>query len=256
MENPNLTRLVSRKIPAGLLMIAALPLAINAQTSPLLKVEVSPTQQVSILASQVSYGAVLRVLETRLGWKIEIPALADQLKLSYVHVDAKQPEEALEKLLEGSGLGYAFVDRPHSLKVIVIPSGQREAPPKDAAPAPEPPAPAPTPEDNNNPAAGAAVPSLPIPTQMQTVTVNLPPDINAAQQGALEQPSAPSTMPLSEAMDTIGAPPGMPPSDAGKATTVPVSDAARIMGVPPGVAPGDVGKTITLPLPTGAPKRP
>lgn len=256
MKSLNLTKLVSRKIPVGLLMSAALALALNAQTSPLLKVEVSPTQQVSILASQVSYGAVLRALQTKLGWEIEIPALADQLKLTFVHVDAKQPEEALEKLLEGSGLSYAFVERSHTLKVVVIPSGQREAPPKDAAPAPEPLVTEPTPEDNSNTAAGAALPSLPLPTQMQTVTANLPPDINAAQQGALEQPSAPSTMPLSEAMNTIGAPPGMPPGDAGKATTVPVSDAAKIMGVPPGVAPGDVGKTITLPLPTGAQKQP
>lgn len=256
MENLKLAKLVSRKISLGLLMIAPLALATDAQTPPLVKVEVSPTQRVSILASQVTYGAVLRTLQTKLGWEIEIPALADQLKLSSVHVDAKQPEEALEELLEGSGLGYAFVERSHTLKVVVIPSGQREAPPKDAAAAPEPPAPAPTPGDNNNTAAGTVGPSLPLPTELQTVTADLPPDIHAVDQGALEPPSAPATMPLSQAMDTIGAPPGMAPGDAGKATSVPLSDAARVMGVPPGVPPGDVGKTITLPLPTGATKRP
>jgi hypothetical protein len=243
-----LGRLASYRILAGMLIGAALAVAGFAQASRQLHVEVGPDQEVKAVASEVSYGEVLRALQKKLGWEMEIPPVANELRVSYIRLETKQPEDALAKLLEGSGLDYFCVrgvNGSRSLKVLVIPPAHRETEaPQDAAPVP------PMPE---NSAVGA---SLPVPVQMQTVTAILPTSATAVEESAPEPPMAPSMMPLSEATNSIGAPSGVSASDAGKSMTVPVSDAARIMGAPAGVAPGDVGKTVTLPLPTGSAKRP
>lgn len=246
MANLKLRKLVNLRILAGMLISATLALAICAQAPGQLQVEVGPNQQVSILARDVSYGEVLKALERKLGWEIEIPALADELKLSYARVEPTQPQIALAKLLEGSGLGYAFVSAANasrSIKVLVIPSTPRErkTPQETASSSPI--------SDN-----AVAEPSLPPPAETQAVTAGKP---NAAIAGAdQDRPPALPTMPLSEAINVMGVPPGVSPADVGRAMTYPMSDAAMIMGVPPGVSPADVGKTTTMPLPTGSGRQP
>jgi len=233
-------------ILAVVLISAALAPTICAQGPRQLQVEVGPNQQIRILARDVSYGEVLRALREKSGWEIEIPPLADELKLSYVHVETTQPSIALGKLLEGSGLGYAFlggVNGFRTVKVVVIPADPREASvtPDTASSPPIP--------DN-----AVAQVSPPPPVQPPAGTTSQP---NAAAADATpELPLAPSTMPLADAVNAIGVPPGVSPADVGRAMTFPISDAAKIMGVPPGKSPGDVGKTITMPLPTGPGKHP
>jgi len=237
MGNLKLRELVNFRNMAAVLISAALVPAVCAQTSRQLQVEVGPNQQVRILARDVSYGEVLRALQKKLGWEVEIPALADELKPSYVRVETTQPQIALTKLLEGSGLGYAFlseVDESRHIKVFIIPLNPREASAAhDKASG--------TPVSDN---AVAGV-SLPPATQEQAVTSTQPNATTA--ETTPERPPAPSTMPFSEAINAIGVPPGVSPDDVGKATTFPISDAAKIMGTPPGVSPGDVGRTTTLP---------
>src|SRR6202171_2934186 len=244
MGNLKLRKLANFRNLAGVLISAALAPAICAQGPRQLQVEVGPNQQIRILAKEVSYGEVLRALRVKSGWEIEIPPSADELKLSYVHVETTQPSIALAKLLEGSGLGYAFlggVNGSRTVKVFVIPSAPREASVTHHTASPVP--------DN----AEAQV-SPPTPVQAQAGTTSQP---NAAAAEAFpELPLAPSTRPLADAVKAIGVPPGVSPADVGRAMTFPISDAAKIMGVPPGVSPGDVGKTITMPLPTGAGKHP
>jgi hypothetical protein len=250
MANLRLRTLANFRVLPGILISAALAVAASAQAARQLEVEVSPNQQVRILASDVSYGEVLRALQKKLGWEIEIPALADEMKISYIRVETAQPQIALGKLLEGSRLRYAFVaeaNKPRSMRVVVIPMPPREASESAAK------------QDtaSTSPISGDTLPSttspLP-PDQGQSLTV-VQPDATAAE--ALPGPAQPpSTMPLADAINAIGAPPGVPLADVGKMMTLPISDAARIMGVPPGASPGDVGKTITLPLPTGAGRRP
>jgi len=242
MGNLKLRKLVNFRNLAAVLVSAALVPAVCAQASRQLQVEVGPNQQVRILARDVSYGEVLRALQKKLGWEVEIPALADELKPSYVRVETTQPQIALTKLLEGSGLGYAFlsgVDESRHIKVFIIPLNPREASAAhDKASS--------TPVSDN----AVAEVSLPPATQEQAVTSTQPAETTP------ERPPAPSTMPFSEAINAIGVPPGVSPDDVGKATTFPISDAAKIMGTPPGVSPGDIGRTITMPLPTGPGKRP
>jgi len=220
MANLRLRKLASLKFGGTLFVSAALAPAMCAQAPVQLQVEVETNQQVRILARDVSYGEVLRALERKLGWEIEIPALADELKLSYARVEATQPQIALGKLLEGSRLGYAFlggVNGTRKMKVIVIPSTLREArAPQDAAPS------SPIPDD--------VVPgtSLLLPAQAPAATT-IKPNATAAETTA-ERSEAPSSMSLAEAINA--------------------------MGVPPGVSPTDVGKTTTMPLPTGPGKHP
>jgi hypothetical protein len=248
-------------------------------------VAVGPNQQVRILASDVSYGEVLRVLQAKLDWEMEIPALADELKLSYMRVEAKQPQDALAKLLEGSRLGYAFlggVNGSRILKVLVIPSTTREAgetqEPVSSSPVPD------------NAQAGA---SLSVSTQAQAANasdgpeksskmslsdainaIGAPPGVSPVDVGrttifsiseaAGKVPAGVSpadvgrktTFSISEATEIMGVPPGVSPADVGRMMTLSISDAASMIGVPPGVSPSDVGKTITLPLQTGPGKRP
>ena len=131
-------------LAAAFISLALIP-PMCAQAPRQLQIEVGANQQVSILADDVSYGEILRALQTELGWEIEIPALADELKLSHVRVEAKQPQDALAELLAGSKLGYAFlggVKGSGILKVVVIPStpgessatrGRRIQPPNPAS---------------------------------------------------------------------------------------------------------------------------
>jgi hypothetical protein len=220
MANRNLRKLANFRILAGALIIAALGPVIRAQAPRQLQVEVGAEQQISILARDVSYGEVLRTLERKLGWEMEIPPLADELKLSYVRVETTQPQTALAKLLEGSRLGHAFlggVNGTRTMKVIVIPSTPREATfVWDTTPN--------SPIPDKTVAGG----SLPLPAQAQPATTLQP---NATAVDTMpEQPKAPSTRPLAEAINA--------------------------MGVLPGVSPADVGKTTIMPLPTGPGKHP
>jgi hypothetical protein len=236
-------KLANFKILAVFLSAALAP-AMCAQALRQLQVEVGPNQQIRILARDVSCGEVLRALQGKSGWEIEIPPLADELKLSYVHVETTQPSIALAKLLEGSGLGYAFlggVNGSRTVKVVVIPSAPREASVTHDTGSPVP--------DN-----AVAQVSPPPPVQEQAGTTSQP--NAAAAEATPELPLAPSTMLLADAVNAIEVPPGVSPADVGRPMMFPISDAAKIMGVPPGVSPGDVGKTITMPLPTGPGEHP
>jgi len=239
-------KLAKFRIQVGLILSAALAPAIYAQAPKQLQVDVGPNQQVRIVASDVSYGEVLRVLQRKLGWEIEIPPIADELKLSYVRIEALQPQVGLVKLLEGSKLGYAFlrdVTGSGKMKVFVIPLPARETSLTQSS-ASTPPAP-------ENVMAGT---TLPLPAQAQAGAAGQP--NTAATETTPDQPLAPLTMPLADAINAIGVPPGVSPGDVGKVMTFPISDAARIMGFPPGVSPADVGKTVSMPLPAGPGKRP
>ena len=244
MANLKQRKLANYKILAGMLLSAALAVAASAQVPRQLQVEVGPNQQIRIVASHVSYGEVLRALRGKLGWEIEIPSLADELKLSYARVEASQPQEALRKLLEGSGLGYAFLGEVNgSSKVFVIPFAPRETK------APQDPA-----SRSRTPDSAVAGVSLQLPAPVQAMTIV---QLNGtAEKTMLKRHEAPSTMPLSEAINIIGVPPGLSPADVGKTMTLPMSDAARIIGASPGTSPSDVGQTKTLPLPTGPGKHP
>lgn len=237
MANLKLRKLVNFRILAGLFISAALVPAICAQSSRQLQVEVGPNQQVRILARDASYGEILRALQKKLGWEVEIPALADELKPSYVRVETTQPQLALTKLLEGSGLGYAFtsgVGESRHIKVFIIPLSPRDASAaQDKASS--------TPVSDN----AVAEVSLPPATQEQSAT-STQPNATTAETAPERRPPAPSTLPLSEAANAIGVPPGVSPADVGRMMTFSTSDAAKIMGVPPGLSPGDVGQTTTL----------
>ncbi len=248
MPNLRIRKLANFRLFACLFLSAVLAPAICAQVSRQLEVEVGPNKnkEVRILVSHVSYGEVLRTLQRKLGWEIELPPLADELKLSYLRIETTQPQDALAKLLEGSGLGYAFlggVNGSPSMKVIVTPSTPREAGSTQETAA-----------SSANPDNGAAGALLPLPAQAQVGTTSQP---NAAAAETMPKvPLEPSTLTLADAINAIGVPPGVSPADVGKAMTIPISDAAKIMGVPPGVSPAAVGKTITLPLPTGPGQHP
>lgn len=246
MANLKLRKLARCRILATMFISAALAVAIYAQSPPRLQVEVGPNQQVRILASNVSCGEVLRALRGKLGWEIEIPSLADELKVPYFREETTQAQVALAKLLEGTSLGYAFLHGANGIrnvKVLVIPSMPREANgTQNTTIAP--------PVAN----VGGVEASLPLADRAQTATIIQPNAVRAEPMA--EQPSAPLTMPLSEAINAIGAPPGVPLDDVGKRMTLPMSEAARKIGAPPGTSPGDVGKTIILPLPTGPGRKP
>ena len=240
-------KLASLKFGVALFLSAVVAPAMCAQTPQQLQVEVGPNQEIRILASDVSYGEVLRALQKKLGWEIEIPPLADELKLSYVRVETTEPPVALAKLLEGSRLGYALlaeVNKFPTVKAVVIPLTPREASiTHDAASTSSP--------ISDNARAGV---STPLPAQAQAVTTS---ELRATgAETSPEPPEATPTMPLSEAINAIGVPPEVAPSDVGKTMTIPISEAARVMGVSSGMSPNDVGKTTTLPLPTGPGKHP
>jgi len=261
----------SLKILAGALVGLATIAGLCAQTRRQLQVEVGPNQQIKIVASDVSYGEVLRALEAKLSWEIEIPTIADELNISNIRVEEKHPQDALAKLLEGSKLGYAFLGGANGsriLKVVVIPSPKGEGATQDTA------------SSSLAYDSTKAENSSPLPMQALGPTAIEP---NQAAVGATpEGPHASSRMPLSDAVKVIGAPSGVSPQDVGRRTTFSSSDAAKVIGVPPGVSPdevgrmttltiseaskitgvppgmspSDVGKTVTLPLPTGPGKHP
>jgi hypothetical protein len=246
MKNLNPRKVARFRIQAGLIISAALAPAICAQAPKQLQVDVGPTQQVRIVASEVSYGEVLRVLQRKLGWEIEIPPIADELKISYLCIEAPQPQIILARLLEGSRLGYAFlrdVNRSGRMKVLVIPPPAREAGLTQTVGS--------APTARESVMAGTTTPR---PAQAQVEATSRP--SAAATEITPDEPPAPLTMPLEDAIKIIGVPPNVSPTDVGKAMTFSISDAARIMGFPPGVSPSDVGKTISMPLPDGPARRP
>ncbi len=241
LASPSLTILA-----AVFISLALIP-PMCAQAPRQLQIEVGANQQVSILADDVSYGEVLRALQTKLGWEIEIPALADELKLSHVRVEAKQPQDALAELLAGSKLGYAFlggVKGSGILKVVVIPStpGESSATEEDAASSPPPP-------HNVQAGASSPVPAQTMPLSEAVNAVGVPPGVSPADIGRA------TTFSISDAATIVGVPPGASPADVGRATTFSISDAATIVGVAPGVSPDSVGKTVTVPSPTGSGQR-
>jgi hypothetical protein len=254
---------VPRLIFAGLMFVSAL----HAQAPRQLQIEVGSNQHVAIVANDVSYGEVLRVLGQKLGWDIDIPAVADKLKISRVHVEGSKPQDALKKLLEGSQLGYAFRDaHDGSLKVSIIPfDGQQERTAEDretsvleqdkAKPQPS----STTSQTQASTRIQVSDPVVGVPNRPEAHTMSLSEAIEAI--GA--PPGVPSsdvgrkaTFTSSDAAKVMGVPPGVSPDAVGRSTTLPMSEAAKIIGVPPGVSPSDVGKILTLPLPTGSSKRP
>jgi len=241
--------LASSRILVVATLSVLLAVAASGQSGPpQLQVAVGPNQQISILASHVTYGEVLRALRTKLGWEIEIPSLADELKLNFVSVQTSQPQVALTKLLQGSGLGYAFLDEPKTsskLKVLVIALAPRDtkATKEEVL--------ASTSTDSQSVAEG----SPPASPSVQSVTPN-PPSVQTADTATMDKPQPSTTMSMADAANMIGAPPGVAPSEIGKSMTLSLADAARIIGAPPGTPPDNVGKTITLPLPTGPGKHP
>jgi hypothetical protein len=247
MGNLEWNKMANLRTLASAFISAALAPAIFAQASHQLQIEVGPNQQVRILAIDANYGDVLRALQKKLGWEIEIPPIADELRLSFIRIETTQPQNALVKLLEGSRLGYAFLGEAsgsHRTKVIVIPLAPRDARlPQDTTSRP--------PALDSMRDAGDS-PSLQ--TQVQTAITSQP---NEVPPGSTPDSSpAPPTMPLADAINAMGVPPSVSPEDVGRAMTFPMSDAARIIGFPPGVLPADVGRTITMPLATGSGKRP
>jgi hypothetical protein len=241
MANLAMNRFVIFRIVVGIFVSFALASALCAQTPRQLQVDLGPDQKIKILASDVTYGEVLRVLEKKLGWQIEIPASADKLKISYLRIESAQPAIVLAKLLEGSRLGYALQtagNKSQTVKVVVTPATSGEASENNE-----------TVSNSATPANAEAETSLPLrrPTPAMTRTKR-----DAATAGTdTEQSDVLPTVPLAEAINAMGVPIGVSPSDVGKTTTLPITDAAKLMGVPPGMSPGDVGKTTTLPLPTG-----
>jgi len=251
-----LAGLTNPRILVAVFIGTVLAPTIIAQAPRQLKVEFGPNQQIRILANDVSYGEVLRVLQGKLGWDIEIPRLADELKLSDILVEANRPQDALAKLLDGSRLGYAFVgaaNGSHILKVIVIPTTPLEGTvTQDASLT------SPIPDNENTVHPDETVVSTPerpqAPSTMSlsdaTKAIGVPPSGSPADVGQMK------TFPISDAAKTMGVPPGVSPADVGQMMTLSISEAAKIIGVPPGMLPSDVGKTITLPLPTGPSQRP
>jgi hypothetical protein len=234
------------------------------QGAPRLEIAVSPSGQVKIFARAVSYGEVLRALQDKLGVAIEIPKQADELKLDYACIEASPPDEALKKLLEGSRLGYAWLAGSHRLEKVVILAPRAQQASESTL---SPPDTTLYPLQARSPDA-VDIASSPIEAEKGVVedpgSLRVPPaqvwplteaGIVNGTESSLAAPG-PSTMPLSEAVNAIGVPPGVSPADVGRTMTFPVSDAASIMGVPPGVSPGDVGRTTTTPLPTNRGKHP
>jgi len=236
------------------------------QSVPQLEVEVSAIGQVKILARDVSYGRVLRILQEKLGVAIEIPARADELTLDYARIEASQPDEALKKLLDGSGLGYAWLAPSHRVEKVVVLAGlsqqASEIIPSTSAPntrhSPV----------QDHPAEALDIASFAVPAKQGSVEDPTSLPVPAAQVWPLSEAGmvngkesslatqGTSTMPLSEAINAIGVPPGVSPADVGTTKTFSMSEAGSVIGVPPGMSFGDVGKTTTMPLPTGPGKHP
>ena len=257
-----------RRISSSLLAkitIVSLAMASLAwgQDVPRLEVEVTPSGNVRIYAGAVGYGAVLRALQDKLGVPIEIPAQAEELKLDYARIEASPPDEALKKLLVGSGLGYGWVAQAHRLEKVLIlapaiPQANRNIVSTTEAEL----LPARRPQggfestSSSAQADGAVAKdqdSLPVPSAQ-----TFPPTDAGIARSAEQSLTAPThvTMSISEAVSAIGVPPGVSPADVGRVVTLSIAEAAGIVGMPSGALPGDVGKTTIMPLPTGPGKHP
>jgi hypothetical protein len=241
----------------------------RAQAPRRLQVEMGSNHQLAILASEVSYGEVLRALARVFDWEIEIPNSAYALKISYVLIKSTQPQIALAELLKGTKLGYSFLGASNGshLKIYVIPIAQSEQ------------------GSSNDTKPRSSVTAADVITQTSPAPESQTPDATTIKPDAGRSPAGPGAMltkSLSEAVNAIGVPPGvlpsgvgrtntlaisdasgiigaassMSPASVGTAITFPISDAARIVGFPPFVSSIDVGKTITAPLPTGRGQRP
>jgi hypothetical protein len=213
--------------------LVVVPLVCGQNTSKL-EVEVSRAGQVKILACEVSYGQVLRALRGKLDVEIEIPPLADNLKLSYARIDSARPEEAFEKLLEGSGLGYGLLrgaSGPRIRKVVVVGSTPQNAAGKAIlVPAP-------------NPLIAQA-------PEMQMRPFNEEDILNDAESvGAPEEATVGLEKLFAESSPVSG---GTSPI----AVVLPLSEAEKLLGVPAGVPPEEVGITKTLALPPDGLKLP
>ena len=220
----------------GTLISFAFGASASAQSVPRLQVEVGPNQQISIIGSDLSYGEVLRALQKKLGWVIEFPASVDELRLEHVRIEATEPRIAIAKLLEGTRFGFGMVsggNNSKSVKVFIIPKTLSDSSASS---------------DAISPAAGntEARTSLPVPDGIQVPSVSIEPSAPAATDA--KQLGGQPAVPLSEAANTMGVPPGMAPTAVGSTATLPISDAANIMGVPPDVLPRNVGSSTTLPL--------
>ncbi len=257
-----------------LLLGLLIPLLVSGQSSSCLEVEVSPARGVKIMAQQVSYGEVLRTFQRALDVPMEIPQAADQLALSYVRIDAATPAEALEKLLAGSGLGYALLERVDGSqlqKVIVLHWGGESGDEKGAL-------------------ASAAGSPRANPPPLRVSIPSWPARREAEVDDSEEESAVPEVQrrPLSEAGEVIGMDSGpeaaaalaeqifalplesqplvlqfdslslasLPPQDSPVLQEFdplpvirPLAAAAEVMGLAPGVSPEEVGKTKTHPLP-------
>ena len=238
MTNCGLHQARYSRLLLATLISFAFGVSASAQSVPRLQVEVGPNQQITIIGSDLSYGEVLRALQKKLGWEIEFPATADELKLERVRIEATEPRMAIEKLLEGTRFGFGMVSEANnfkSVKVFIIPKTLSEPSASSDAVSISPTA-ANTETRTTSPvAAGTQVPSV-------SIEPSAPAATDAKQLGG--QPA----VPLAEAVNTMGVPPGMAPTAVGSTATLPISDAANIMGVPPDVLPRSVGSSTTLPL--------
>jgi hypothetical protein len=238
----------------SLLVSLAMASLVWGQEAGRLEVEVSPSGQVRIFARAVSYGVVLRALEDKLGVTIEIPAEADELKLDYARIEASRPEEALARVLEGSGLGYGWLAQAHRLTKVVIVARPGE-PAKGTSVSTLGPAADPL-QDRSPDAVDSA--SFPVQTEsegtenqgsrlappVETWSLSEAGIVNGTEPGLAARGAAePQINPLpAESQPTVGETPR-------PGVTRPLSDAANVVGIPPGVSAGDVGKTRVLPLP-------
>ncbi len=242
-----------------LLLGLLIPLLVSGQSSSRLEVQVSPARGVKIMAQQVSYGEVLRALRRTLDVSMEIPEAADKLMLSYAQIDAATPAEALEKLLAGSGLGYALLEQEGGgqlKRVIVVPGEKQTGSAIDATTL----------------ATGPSLPSLPggravVPFRFEGREAD---DETNDTDGEITVPEL-QQRPLTEAGKVIGMDSGPEAAEAvaehvyalplsaypvvqkfaSPPIIRPLSAAARVMGVPPGISPEKVGKMKTYSLPTG-----
>jgi hypothetical protein len=173
-------------------------------------------------------------LHGKLDVEIEIPPLAENLKLSYARIETASPEEAFEKLLEESGLGYGLLggaSGPRIGKVVVVGS---------------------TPQ---NAAGKAILVPAPNPLIAQAPEIQMRPFSEAGILNDLESVGAPeeATVDLeklfTESSHMSGGTPPIP-------IVMPLSEAGKVLGVPAGVLPEEVGITKTLALPPDGHKRP
>ena len=256
-----------KRIRVSLFIGLLLAGSMNAQTSGQLRVELRSNHQIKIIAMGVTYGNILRALQENLGWEVEFPAMADEVKPSEINVEATDPPTLIRRLLEESHFGYAIQLASDSRPVKVV----------ITAPATQP---ASTTADGNG-----LSPSIPsdneAPSMSGIARLNKDSVLVTGQPNESDH-HLPVSMPLSDAAKNMGVPRGVSPGDVGITNILPISGAAAVMGTslgasssdvgssmaislsraseiignPPNVSPGDVGKTIVLPLGNGSSSSP